>query len=318
MTIKDVKFKKCSLRLRTPVRVSFGLLENFETVVLRLDTDEGVSGYGEAAPLPYVTGETTETALCICSLFDIASKRAGLPLYRFLGGSCNAVETDITVGLDDADKMAQRALELVSAGFRTLKLKLGDTVELDAARVRAVRERVDGRVALRVDANQAYDSRDARLLERSIRRYDIQLLEQPVRHDDITALREVTVASEVPVFADESCHSPADAFSLLASGSADGVNIKLMKCGGIGPALNIAAVSAAAGRSCMIGCMAESPIANAAAFHLAASKASVIRYVDLDSAIAADCHEITGGFTNEAGTVTLTDKPGLGVAVMDF
>lgn len=123
--------------------------------------------------------------------------------------------------------------------------------------------------------------------------------------------------SLLPIIADESCHLPTDALRLASMRACDGMNIKLMKCGGIEPALRINAIAEAADMFCMLGCMGESVIANTAAMHAAAARRNISK-IDLDITFFSHCDWITGGFVSEGGKITLSDEPGIGIKVNGF
>ncbi|MGN1388294.1 MAG: enolase C-terminal domain-like protein, partial [Bulleidia sp.] len=117
--------------------------------------------------------------------------------------------------------------------------------------------------------------------------------------------------SRIRIAADESVHLPVDALRIAEERAADVVNIKLMKCGGIFRALQINAICEAAGIACMIGCMGESPLANAAGLHLAAALDNITE-IDLDSAVILKHDHMHAGYTQEGGKITLSEEPGIG------
>lgn len=143
------------------------------------------------------------------------------------------------------------------------------------ARLAAVREAVGREVCIRIDANQAWNAKQAvRILNQmQDKGLDIEFVEQPVPAADLR-MQYVTRHADVPVLADESVFSPADALKIMQTGAADLVNIKLMKCGGITNALRIAAAAEVYGVECMIGCMLEAKISVNAAVELACAKRS--------------------------------------------
>ena len=355
MKITDIQVKKASFAFDRPFKIAFAVLYGFETMVLRIDTDEGISGYGEAGPLEYVTGDNLDSCMVIAEAFrakligedplaiqrihsvmngmfhghtavkaaidiacyDIAAKRANLPLYRYLGG-CNPVfVSDVTVGIRSPQEMADECLDWKKKGFSILKIKLGEDIGTDLARMKAIRTAVGDEVTLRVDANQGWSVKDALKIEPSLRELGVELIEQPVRDSDYAGLKQISDRSILPVAADESCHLPEDAAKLAAMRACDAINIKLMKCGGIEPALRINAVSEANHLFCMLGCMGESVIANTAAMHLFAAMDNITK-ADLDITFFSHCDWITGGFTSRGGEITLTERPGIGIDVDGF
>ncbi|MCQ2558881.1 MAG: dipeptide epimerase [Oscillospiraceae bacterium] len=358
MKITDIRMKTASFQLKEPLHVAFGTISSYDSLVLRIQTDEGITGYGEAGPHEQITGESIGTCLACGQIlteallgkdplaiadihlamdraisrntsikaaidiacYDIAAKRAGLPLYRYLGGSDPHVTSDITIAMNSPEKMAADCVKWVQRGFTQLKLKLSGDPQLDLARVTAVRTAVGDAIELRVDPNQGWTVKETLCLEEAMRPLGVAVIEQPVKADDRAGLARVTRASHIPVVADESCHLPADALDLARREACDGVNIKLMKCGGIYNALRINAIAEAAGMFCMIGCMGESVIGNGASMHLAAACRN-IQKADLDITFLTEIPEdgwIRGGFTHEGGACTLTEAPGIGIEVLDF
>lgn len=353
MRITDIHFRQTAFSFREPFKVAFAVIEGYETLVLKMETDEGITGYGEAAPMGFVTGDNLETALSVgkefrelligqdplaiarihqimdgeyagntaikaaidMACYDIAAKKMGVPLWKYLGGFSPEVVTDVTLGIDTPENMAQKAREWADQGFRELKVKLGERPELDLKRMRAIREAVGADVVLRVDANQGWSVKESMRMARELERLNVELIEQPVSDWNFAGLAQIRASSLVPVVADESCHSPADALKLASC--VDGMNIKLMKCGGIYKAMKINAVAEAAGLFCMIGCMGESKIANAAGMHLAAALPN-IQKVDLDVTFFSRGDQVTGGFTNEGGCCRLSSRPGLGIEINGF
>ncbi len=352
MKIADIQFEKQIFQFAKPVRVAFGEIGEVETLFVKILTDEGITGYGEAAPLPFVTGDDLDTVYAIgmkmreallgqdpvgiagihrtmdqmyhgngaikCAIdlacYDIAAKAANMPLYRFLGADCNKVHSDVTIGMDTPEQMAKEAKEWVNEGFSILKVKLGENIDLDYQRMKAIREAVGDDVALRIDANQGWSVKDSISIIPKLEALCVGIIEQPVDEWDYEVLKEIKNRVNLPIAADESCHSPMDAAKLAGMRAVDYINIKLMKCGGIYPALKINAVAESVGIGCMIGCMGESSLANMAGMHLAAALDN-IKEVDLDSVYILKNPKVTGGFTHEGGQVILPDTPGIGVEI---
>lgn len=355
MNITDISFKKAEFAFNKPFEIAFAVLYGFETMVLRIDTDEGIVGYGEAGPLEYVTGDNLDTCMVIAAEFrkkligmdprsiqsihrvmdsmyhghtsikaafdiacyDIAAKKAGVPLYRYLGGDNPFIESDVTIGISSPKEMAKDCLEWKNKGFRILKIKLGHDIETDLKRIKAIRQAVGEDVILRVDANQGWSVKDTLQIEPLLRELKVELIEQPVKDTDFEGLKRITDRSLLPIAADESCHLPKDALRLASMRACDGMNIKLMKCGGIEPAVRINAIAEAADLFCMIGCMGESVIANTAAMHLAAAYRNIAK-IDLDITFFSHCDWITGGFESEGGKIRLLEQPGIGIEVQGF
>ncbi|MGH3646633.1 MAG: mandelate racemase/muconate lactonizing enzyme family protein [Micromonosporaceae bacterium] len=262
-----------------------------------------------------VPGNRNAKAAVDVALHDLAARRLGIPLVRLLGGASLSVPTDVTLAAGSADSLAAAARERTGEGFSVLKLKVGtgDAAD-DVARVRAVREAAGPEVTLRLDANQGWDARSA---VRAIRAMEdaglgVELVEQPVPAADIEGLRWITDRVDTPILADESVFSVADLLAVIRRRAADLVNVKLAKCGGLAPARALLELAAASGVGTMVGSMLEGPIGVAAATSLVAAYPTTV-VSDLDAAWWLHSAPVRGGVRYAAGTVTLPDRPGLGV-----
>lgn len=355
MKVTSFSMKRVSIPLEVPFKIALREVDHTDVVLLRLDTDEGVVGYGEAAPEPCVTGETlasvegalelmapqlvgldpfaierahavmdraiaeNPSAKCAVdlALYDLMGKKAGLPVWRLLGGDSPVVQSDITVSIKEPWEMARRAKANVERGFRIIKLKAGANPDDDERMIAAVREAVGEGVCLRVDANQGYTRAEASRMLSVYDRYGVDAVEQFLPAWDMEGSAELrSQARGVRVMLDESIHSPRDAARAARLGAADVLNIKLMKCGGLYPALKISDVAQASGLTCMVGCMLETPVAISAGLALSAARDNVLDtdcdsyrfYGDADFGV----HQ---SFAEEGDLVRLSDEPGLGVAV---
>lgn len=249
------------------------------------------------------------------ALWDLYGQLYSIPVYKLMGGARKQITTDITISVNDPEMMVQDALRAVARGYDCLKMKVGVNPELDVARLRAVRAAVGKDITIRIDANQAWTPKQAIRILNNMQEQglEIELVEQPVKACDLEGLKYVTDHSYVPVLADESVFSPADAMTILKMGAADLINIKLMKCGGLYNALKIASAAEIYGVSCMIGCMLEAKISVNAAVHLACAK-NIITKVDLDGPVLCSEDPILGGAVFDEKQITVSDAPGLGIA----
>lgn len=323
-----------------------------DNILVRLRTAEGVTGLGEGSPFTSVMGETVASAIAMAeslaplvkgkdpfsiprivadldawapgntglkcaietALWDICGKLSGQPVHRLLGTYRTSFETDLTISLEAPEAMAQRAREAVAAGFRAVKVKVGDSPERDGRRLAAVREAIGPDVRIRIDANQGWTPAEAVLVCRAIAPLGIELCEQPVAAWDWAGMKHVRSGSPIPVMADESVHSPHDVIAGIRHDAMDLVNIKLMKSGGILRSVQIAQVAEAAGLPCMAGSMSESRLGVTAGAHVVASQKCIV-LADLDSFVPQAIDPILGGVTLKDGTLTVPDAPGLGVEV---
>jgi L-alanine-DL-glutamate epimerase-like enolase superfamily enzyme len=210
--------------------------------------------------------------------------------------------------------MAKRAKEFVERGFRTIKVKVGQSPQLDEARIKAIRESIGEGPAIRIDANQGWTVPQAIEALRRLEKYRIEFCEQPVAAGDIDGLRLVREESPIPIMADESLFLPADAIKLIKAGACDYFNIKVMKAAGLANSIRIAHIAEAANIRCMLGCMVESRLALTAAAHVMAAKENIV-FADLDGFTSHTVDPIIGGMKLDGGKITLPETPGLGCDV---
>ena len=351
MRIARLEVERFSLRPPIPFTVAYATFPTLDYVLLKVHTDNGLVGLGEAAPDPEVTGETQDSALQYLqraapglvgrdpfaleailhgfeeeffgqssamaaldmALYDLQGKALGVPIHQLLGGMVRP-RMDIypVVPLMSPQEMADLAALFVRQGFSTLKLKVGTTPDEDEARVQAVRQAAGSAVRLRVDVNQGWHTaRVAIAAIRHLMRYQVEWVEQPVDAEDLDALAEVTQAVRVPVMVDEGCLTPQDALAVVYKGAANLINIKLMKCGGLYRALQISAIAEAAGIPCIVGSMGESSIASAAGLHLFAARQSIIAGEVIGPLFLEG--DIATGFETDGNRAVVPTRPGLGV-----
>lgn len=261
-----------------------------------------------------IVGNTSAKAAVDMALWDLYGQMYNIPVYKLMGSARNQIVTDITISVNDPDTMVRDALIALDRGYDCLKMKVGVNPDLDVARLMAVRQAVGNDVTIRIDANQAWKPKQAVKILNAMQEQGLQieLVEQPVAAHDLEGLKYVTDRSYVPVLADESLYSPADAATILRIGAADLLNIKLMKCGGLYNALKICSLAEVYGVECMIGCMLEAKISVNAAVHLACAK-KVITRVDLDGPVLCREDPILGGAVFNEKLITVSDGPGLGI-----
>ncbi len=353
MKITDVRIGKISVPLRVPFKTALRSVSSVEDIIVEIHTDTGHVGYGEAPPTGAITGDTTGAIIgalkdhiiktivgrdvddfenllqalnkCIVkntsakaavdmALYDLYGQLYNIPVHRMLGGSRRKITTDITISVNDPEEMARDTINAIERGYDTLKIKVGVNPDLDIARLTAVREAAGPEPKIRIDANQAWNPKQAvRLLNQMQEKgLDIEFVEQPVPGHDFDGLKFVTERSYVPVMADESVFSTEDAVKIMQMGAADLINIKLMKCGGLYQALKIASAAEVYGVECMIGCMLEAKVSVNAAVHLACAK-NIITKVDLDGPVLCSEDPIIGGAVFNEKEIIVSDDPGLGI-----
>ena len=341
-------------RLKEGYRIAGHSFTHADNVILKITTADGMVAFGCAAPSDEVTGETPAMTLLALrerlipllrgadaadlegmargasesapespaaraavdiALHDLAARRAGVPLAAFLGLRRHRLPTSMTLGIADIPRTLAAARRHVGAGFRFLKIKLGEDWVADAALVRALRDALEPHVLLRGDANQGYTEEEARRFLGALRPGDLELLEQPVRAADLEGMARLASEFELPLMADEAVRTAADARRLIDAGAADLINIKLMKSGGIGEAMAIARAATDAGLGVMFGCNDESRISIAAALHCAlaapnAERADLDGHLDLADDVARDGVRIEEGYI-----LPVPGAAGLGISV---
>ena len=353
MKITGINTRLVTIPLKTVFKTALRTVDTLENVLVTVETDSGAVGYGSAAPTAVITGETSgsicaalehiRTAItgmelndselvfqrlnsCLIgnnsakaavdmALYDLLAKSLSIPLYRLLGGIAQRLETDITISLDSIDKMVADSRQRLAEGFRIFKIKVGLNPQEDIERLEQIHAAVGHQARLRIDANQGWSAKQAIFVSAELERRNIpiELLEQPVKarsHADLALVRKNV---SLPVYADESVFSAVDALELIRIDGIDGINIKLMKCGGIYNARKIAAIAETAGLPCMLGSMMECHVSVTAAAHLAAATSNITSY-DLDAPLFCSANPAQGGIAYRGAEIVLPEEPGLGIS----
>jgi L-Ala-D/L-Glu epimerase len=325
-----------------PFVIARGGSSEWRVVWIRLIDDDGLEGWGEAAPSRFY-GETAETVLAAlerlrpiiesanpsdieqlevamvsalrfnaaaragvsAALHDLLGKRLGVPLWKLWGLTPSASpKSSFTIAIaSDDDTLRSRVRDAVRAGYPILKVKLGS--DRDRRIMELVRAEAPD-VTLRVDANAAWTAKHTLTMVPMLREMCVEFIEQPVAPTDLEGLRYVRDHCDLPIVADESCLVATDVAKLV--GLVDGVNLKLSKCGSLREALRIIHTARAHGMLVMAGCMIETSLGITAAAHLA----PLLDAVDLDGA-ALLSHDPFVGATIVNGVLSLPTTPGLGV-----
>ena len=348
--IASLTVQRHDFLLRNPSVVAYEALDVAPNIVVRLELENGLVGYGNAAPDAHVTGETAESvehvitqlfqpallgahasriealwahlntlapkapsaiAAVDIALYDLLGKRAGLPLCQVLGAARDSIETTVTLSIAETATNIAQALEFQAQGFKALKIKIGLDAATDIARVRAVRKAVGPAMRLTLDANQGYTLSETLHVLEQLHACDIAFIEQPLNATDSDGMRELCQHAPIPIMADESILSATDA--LLTP--APLVNLKLMKTGGITGALKANAVAEARGIRTMLGCMDESRVSMAAAAHVALALHN-FAYADLDGHLDILDDVAKGGIFVTDGFVHVSAEAGLGITTV--
>jgi len=247
------------------------------------------------------------------ALWDLLAKQANMPLYKMLGLPKDSVPTSVTVGINPPDVIKQRVPEILKeCGAKYLKIKLGAPggIEQDKENFSAAQEASKPfNAGLRVDANGGWSVADAKTMMQWLADRGVDYVEQPLPEGSEDGLPDLFANRPLPIFIDESCRYSTDVARFYDR--VDGVNLKLMKCGGVTEALRIVATARAHGLKTMIGCMSESSVAIAAG----AAMGALFDYIDLDSHLNLQPDPACGAPMNE-GIITPPDIPGHGAELM--
>ena len=326
--IDSIHFKKIRLDMIKPFKIALGSTNEYTGYLVKVVTDDGVSGFGEAVPTPIITGDSegsieyelnlfssilkgkeespellndlmksyarssrASRAAVDMAVYDIIAKRSKMPLYKLIGNYRKSMETSYTVDLVSPDLARKQAEEFLEKDILIYKIKLGSGIEEDYQRVEAVRS-VVGEREIYVDFNQSYTPKNAVYLADLIKKFNVSMIEQPVAAHDVKGMKFVKDNTSISVMADESVYSPEDATRIVEYDAADMINVKLMKSGGITDALKIIDIAEGAGLKTMVGCMVETKLANSAALNVVLGRKNV-NHADLDgySSIKIDVTE---------------------------
>jgi L-alanine-DL-glutamate epimerase-like enolase superfamily enzyme len=349
--IKTVEIRAINIPLDEPFKISIGTKYSIENVLITITLENGIEGYGEAAPLEPINGENQATVLAALNscadflkgrdvsefrkisgylksvfwaqvtarcaiemaLLDAYTKFLNLPFYKYLSGEVEKIETDYTIDIVPPSEARINAGKLAGKGYRVLKTKVGKNFSDDIDRILAIREGAPG-CDITLDANQGYSPCEAVHFLDELERHNIRpiLFEQPVIKHDLAGMKFVKEHTSVPIAADESVFTSYDALNIIRAGCADVINVKIMKSGII-EALDIITLARCANIKLMIGCMLESRLALGCSVQIAAGTGS-FSYIDLDPHIDPGLEPFTGGPEFADPVYSLADlSPGMGV-----
>ena len=300
MKVTGLSWTSFRLPLRAPFQTAAGEITDRAGLVLRLATDAGVAGLGEASPHPAagpqaareidealarlaprlvgaevgcldeMTPEAPPALACALAM----AKGRGVSVAQLLGGPARAsVPVNATIAAASESEAASQAKAAREAGFACVKLKVGtaSSVEEERRRVAAVRLALGSSVRLRIDANGAWDVEQAIVRIQALEEYDLELVEQPVRPGDLEGMARVRRAVGTPIAADEDVTGLDAARRALEAGAADLLVVKLMVVGGLRPARQIAELASVAGVAVVVTTTIDAGVGTAAALHLAAT-----------------------------------------------
>lgn len=352
MIVTGAEVYAIKLPLKQPFVVAYGEFHDMPSIVVRIITDEGVEGWGEAVPDPFVTGESFQGAFAVLrhellacteglSVFDTdvlhqrmnaaicgnpsakaaldiafhdaMARTVNVPLFALLGGLAHKQLTQpYVISIKSPDDVGAEAASALEMGFTAIKLKVGRDDGQDIRRIRSLHDVVGDRAKLCVDANQGWKRASALDVIAQTSSFSIQWYEQPLPADQLEEMSWLRNSTSARIMIDEGVHSPSDALRAITLSAADMINVKLMKAGGIKPSLDIIAIAEASDVSIQIGSMVESAIATMAGIHVAFSKTAVIANELVGPAMFSTD---IAALSFPSGIVNVPKAPGLGIDV---
>ncbi|WKZ60111.1 MAG: dipeptide epimerase [Cyclobacteriaceae bacterium] len=352
MKIKDIKIWSADLGNTKPYTIAFKTVDEVRNAFVEITLADGTTGIGSGNPSEYVVGENlTQTldalqernleflvgrdiremkqlafevwqkfpknpaarAALDIALHDAFTKFLGIPLVKYLGQKIQSMPTSNTIGIKNVMETLKETDDYLKQGFKAIKVKLGKDLEEDIERMVKMREQFGYDYAIRIDANQGYDSAQTIAFYQQTKHLKIELIEQPLPAKAISEMKALPDEVREVIAADESLISPVHALELVKPPRACGIfNIKLMKCGGVSQGLKIADIALHEGIDLFWGCNDESIVSITAALH-AAFACSNTKYIDLDGSLDLGNDVVKGGFILKDGIMYCSDKPGLGV-----
>ena len=352
MKIRSVRPSFQSIPLKKPYTIATDSFDRVDLAFLEIELENGVIGHGSGSPAPEVVGETAhmtyenlcefadelltgkdirnyqaiirDLSTCFAhrpgtmaaidmALHDAFARWQGIRVVDMHGMRSGPMPTSVTIGIMDVQETLAEAETYVDSGFRVLKLKLGRDIDEDVERTMRVHERYGGRVSICVDMNQGYDIASLKKFVDQTSHIPIAVIEQPLPPAMDEDLRQLPLEVRMRLAADESLKDAEAARRLASSDPLFGIfNIKLMKCGGILAAREIAEIAQPAGIRLFWGCNDESVVSISAALH-AAYASPHTAFLDLDGSFDLAQDPFCGGFELRDGMLLLNDSSGLGV-----
>ena len=341
------------LALSKPYTIAGYTFTDAENVFLEIELENGFVGIGAASPAEEVVGETgTQTytqlqsdffqsfvgrdirhfrqlifetcqtfpllpgtqAVVDIALHDAFGQYLGIPVVEIYGQKITSLPTSVTIGIMSVKDTLQEAEEYRKMGFKVLKVKIGEVVEEDIERILMLHENFGSAFKIRVDANQGYNLEEFKRFIKATEKVGVEVLEQPLVVGEEASLLALDDQIRKLLVADESLKNSKAALALAQSPHLFGIfNIKLMKCGGILNAFEIATIAKNADIELFWGCNDESIVSITAALHTAFA-CPTTRFLDLDGSFDLAEDVVSGGFVLKDGCLSLTAKAGLGLS----
>lgn len=351
MKIKSITPYLKKLALTKPYSIAYNTFYDVELVFIEIELENGIVGLGSASPAEEVIGENsqqtlknlksefvqnfvgrdirhfrqlifethqqfpllagTQAALDL-ALHDAFGKFLGIPIVDFYGQKIKYLPTSVTIGIMGVNETLKEAQNYAQLGFKVLKVKTGINVEEDIERIIRLHEIYKNNLKIRVDANQGYSLEQLKRFLNNTTKTNLELIEQPLKVGQETELFTLSTEECKSLAADESLKNAKSALTFSDIRQPFGIfNIKLMKCGGILGALEIANIAQQADINLFWGCNDESIASITSALHVAYSCKNT-RYLDLDGSFDLAEDLVTGGFSLEDGYLKINQKAGFG------
>jgi len=351
MKIIAVRAYLKKMALKKPYTIAYNTFSDVSLAFLEIELANGMIGYGSGSPAEEVVGETTlqtvsnlntsfvanlvgrdirhfqqmifesnlqfphlpgTLAAIDIALHDAFGKYVGVSIASFYGQKMNALPTSMTIGIKGLDETLEEAKEYAAMGFKVFKVKTGMDVHEDIERIAVLYAAFGKNYTIRVDANQGYDLDQLKLFLEATAAYPLELIEQPLPVGQEESLLDLSAELRKRLTADEALKDPQAALHFSAGIQPFGIyNIKLMKCGGLLGAKDIATIAQHAGIDLFWGCNDESIISITAALHMAYA-CSNTKYIDLDGSFDLMEDLVTGGFEVKVGCLVINDAAGFG------
>lgn len=353
MKIISIQVNVIHLPFKNPFTIAYETYKVMPSLILKVETDDGLVGYGEAVPDQHVTGETWESTLSNIknylapvvigenpfyiekihdkmnaalhyaptakaaidiACYDLMGKSSKQPIFNVLGGAYyKSLSITQVIGMGTNEQIIKEAKTAIEQGYSELKIKVGNNPKDDVQLISEIRKAVGPKIKLRLDANQGWKYTSTALQTlKEVEQYDIDWMEQPILARNRIGLAELRQKTSIPIMADEGIHGAEHLKELISLNAVDMINIKLMKCGGIYPALQLVHQAEIEGIKCIVGSMIESSISTAAGAHLALSKKNIVAN-ELGSPLIFS--KDIAPMTYKKDQLFVPNQPGLGLQV---
>lgn len=353
MKIKEIKIGKVSIPLKKPFKTALRQVNSAEDIIIKVITDTGEIGFGNAPPTAVITGDSQDSIIAAIrdtigpkligmelgnlegimnridasmlhnssakaaldiAVYDLFGKLYGIPVYKLFGGYCNQMETDLTISVNQPDEMVRDSLEAVAEGYNALKIKVGTDAALDLERVKAIRAAVGNSVKIRLDANQGWNPKEA---VRTIRKFEDQGL-------DVELIEQPVKAHDLPGLKYVTDHVETD---IMADEAAFGTYevfrlLSMQACDLINiklmkaGGLHNAIKIAHMAETVGIQCMMGCMLESKVGITAAAHLAAgkrIITKADLDAAVLLAEDPVVGGVRFDRNQLIIPDSPGFGI-----